>query len=407
MLKNELIELKNITEKIEATDNFLLQQSKQWKFAFDAVPDAIFITNEAFDIKFANKAFVKHFDVTRDLLLNTKCYKLLFNLDDSQKCICKGQNGGFRSYGEVYNSRLNKWYLFDRAPILDDNDVVLGHINILRDITEEKTLIDARNEEEIAHKATLAKAQLYLDVVGVMLVSLDLKGNVTLINKKGCKVLEGDEQDIIGKNWFDTFISEEDRPNIYKLFKRVTCGIDVSKSEYSEHNIVSLRGNTKLIAWHNTVIKDPQGNISGVLSSGEDITEQSKLNQILIESENKYKTLFTSASDALFLLDGSIFIDCNPCAAALFGYDYVDIIGKTVMDVSPKKQVDGSFSALKAKYFIRKALNGKPQFFEWRHLKKDGAFFDVEVMLNDIKIQGEQKLQAIVRDITNRKLVNN
>lgn len=144
MFEAELVELKNITKRLEDEDAALLYQSQQWKYAFDAIPDAVFITNENFDIKFANKAFVKRFNTTHDELINTKCHVLVHNVDEPNACVCKGKNGEPRCYGEVYSNRTRRWYLFDRAPIHDSNGLLLGHINVLRDVTEEKASNEAR-----------------------------------------------------------------------------------------------------------------------------------------------------------------------------------------------------------------------------------------------------------------------
>jgi PAS domain S-box-containing protein len=134
-----------------------------------------------------------------------------------------------------------------------------------------------------------------------------------------------------------------------------------------------------------------------------DITEKHKALTALTESEKKYKTLFNSANDAIFLMKDDKFIDCNIKTAEIFGGRKEDIIGRSPQELSPEFQPDGSLSSESALSKINLALKDKPQFFEWTHKKFDGSLFLVEVGLNKIEFHKDIYIQAIVRDITKRK----
>ncbi len=127
------------------------------------------------------------------------------------------------------------------------------------------------------------------------------------------------------------------------------------------------------------------------------------MKQDLMNSERFYRSVYENANDAIFLMDGDLFIDCNRKTEEMFGCCRGDILQRRPQDFSPPEQPDGSSSESRAKEYIQAALNGAPQFFEWAHTKLDGTPFDAEVSLNRFTITDKTVILAIVRDITRRK----
>ena len=141
----------------------------------------------------------------------------------------------------------------------------------------------------------------------------------------------------------------------------------------------------------------PDSTPTEIVSAVLDITENK-------ERERLYHLLFEQANDAILLMQDSFFIDCNTRTLEMYGVTREEIIGRTPMDFSDPKLPDARDSSKAAKDKIGKAMDGEPQSFEWRHRRPDGTYFDAEVSLSRVDMRGQAYIQAIVRDITKRKL---
>ncbi|MEN8152409.1 MAG: response regulator [Acidobacteriota bacterium] len=115
-------------------------------------------------------------------------------------------------------------------------------------------------------------------------------------------------------------------------------------------------------------------------------------------------TILDSTNDAVLLMEGMNFIDCNKKAIELYGCSTKkQLISMKPYELSPEFQPCGSLSKDKALKKVNDALNGIPQFFEWKHTKYNKDPFDTEVSLNLIEKKGSKNLIAVVRDVTRRK----
>lgn len=163
------------------------------------------------------------------------------------------------------------------SPLRSSNNEIIGIVETFRDLTKHKGLWGKLREER-------NKAQLYLNIAGVVIIAINEKGIVSLINKKGCAVLGYQEHEIIGENWFDLCVPEDDKEERKKTFKKVMAGEQQEIEDY-ENIILTKSGKERIIAWHNTTLIDENGHIFGTLSSGEDITKRKRTEEELIQSE--------------------------------------------------------------------------------------------------------------------------
>ena len=126
--------------------------------------------------------------------------------------------------------------------------------------------------------------QRYLDVTGAMLLALDRDGRIAMINASGERLLGLSGAELIGADWFSRFIPADNREMIRGVFEKLMAG-EGALLEYHENPILTASGDVRLVSWHNVLLRDDAGAITGVLSSAEDVTDLARSRQALKESE--------------------------------------------------------------------------------------------------------------------------
>jgi two-component system sensor kinase FixL len=129
-----------------------------------------------------------------------------------------------------------------------------------------------QSEQEIRRERDTAQG--YLDVAGVMILSLNADGVVTLINNRGRAILGHDgTQEILGRKWIDCFVAEKCREAERRRFDGFRNRRETTL-DFEEYPVVTKDGDERIIAWRTKIITDADGIFTGTLSSGDDITEQ-------------------------------------------------------------------------------------------------------------------------------------
>ena len=149
---------------------------------------------------------------------------------------------------------------------------------------------------------------------------------------------------------------------------------------------------------------DSNGNITGAIESLRDITERKKTENALKESESKFRLLFERSADAMFLMDGKKFIDCNNAAVEMMKCSSRDeLLDIHPSQISPERQRDGRSSREKSEEMIKEAFRNGTHKFEWIRRRSNGEEFPVIITLTAIPWKGGQILHVTVKDITERK----
>ena len=132
--------------------------------------------------------------------------------------------------------------------------------------------------------------------------------------------------------------------------------------------------------------------------------ERKRSEHALRESEEKFRTLFAASSQGVMLHDERQYLDVNPAALRILGYDRQEqLLGLHPSDTSPPLQPSGESSAVLAKKYIAECLAKGHVRFDWMGRTAQGCDIPLEVTLTRIQWSGRQIIQAFISDITERK----
>ncbi|ABN58387.1 MULTISPECIES: PAS domain S-box protein [Methanoculleus] len=152
-----------------------------------------------------------------------------------------------------------------KIPIFSSRGMLKYMLGIAEDVTD-------RAAAEILLIAERDRAQGYLEAAGVMIAVIGADGTIDLVNRKASETLGYAEGDLAGKNWFATVVPERLRDRLAQNFNRlVACGVE--PPPFEESPVVTRDGRERPILWHNALLRDADGNVVAMVSSGEEVAE--------------------------------------------------------------------------------------------------------------------------------------
>jgi len=215
---------------------------------------------------------------------------------------------------------------------LQHSEMVQANLRILAaraaaEWTQREAMLALREERDVTHNI--------LQTAEVIILALDPDGKIRMINRKGCELLGYSEAELLGKDWFSTCLpSSTEMGTVREIFRKALEN-DLIGSEYYENPVLTRSGELRLIAWHNSSIRDIDGKVIAAMSAGMDVTERRLAENRLHASEERFKRLFEDA-DALsiqgYLADGTVMY-WNQASEKLYGYSPADALGGNLFDL--------------------------------------------------------------------------
>jgi len=159
----------------------------------------------------------------------------------------------------------------------------LCHVCMKSDLKIEHTLARVKDAETALEKEKLRTEQ-YLDIVREMLAIVDANEKIVMVNRRGWEILGYEQEELLGQNWFNILVPKQERERKRKTFHNMLAGNSVDFST-GEDLLTTKHGDIKMVDLNNTLVTDPDGQVTGVLISGEDVTELRKTRELLQHSQ--------------------------------------------------------------------------------------------------------------------------
>lgn len=235
-----------------------------------------------------------------------------------------------------------RWILDRAFPIRDDYGEVYRIVGAAKDISARKQI-----EEELRSERDLSES--IIKTAQTIILVLDNEGKILNINPYGEELTGYALDEIIGKNWFDDYISEDTRKQSRNLFRATLDDIKITRAE---SKIVNRSGKELDIEWHNKSLKDTGGNVIGVLSIGQDITERKRAARVIEENEARYRGLFSNMSGGVAVFDWSVeksdfvFRDLNRAGEEILRLRLTEISGRAFREVISDRGASGLYQLL-------------------------------------------------------------
>ena len=365
---------------------------------FASIQDGLCILDKDFRILRVNPTMEKWYSHALPLVGQT-CHQAYYGRSEPcERCASRSAMETGETAMEVItkmgpNGETVGWLDCYSFPLLDaDTGKVNGVIAYKRDITARKQAEDSLQKEQDFISA------LFNTIAALVLVR-DPWGHIIRINHAFEKTTGYSLDEVKGRYFWDIFVIPEDMEKAKTRFVNLQASTSpVTGQKY----LVTRKGERRLIAWSDTTLVDKNGMVEYLISTGIDITGKKKAEDLLRESEKRYKMLFESAPDAILIMEaegenaGQI-VAANQAAAAMHGYSVLDIQELNIADLASRNN-PGPFTG-----WMPRILAGEWIKEEIFHRRQDGSVFPVEIHAGLMELEEHKYILAFDRDISERK----
>lgn len=282
-----------------------------------------------------------------------------------------------------------RWLESHATPLRDEGGQVTALLSITRDITERKRMEKTLRENQ-------SRLQLLVKSSNVGLWDWNLLNNEVFFSAEWKSQLGYTDDEV--PNCFEEWERRVHPDDLQRTLGAVSDFHEGRSNDYDvEFRLRHRDGSWRWIMTRADLIRDADGRPIRMMGCHVDITERKLAPIALRESETRLRLLFDFSPDALFIVDpAGRFLDANQTAVTRYGYSSDELLRLTVRDLAASDLKDQTAPR------VREAL-GHNLHFEWRHQRKDGSEFPVEIATQPLTLNGQLAILSSVRDITERK----
>ena len=339
-------------------------------------------------ILYANSAFAQVGRIALHQLIGTNTAEYFVDLAEWKKIAAALRRQGFINGFEARFRRGDGnvcWAYISSRMINYENETCV--LTSIIDITERKQIEEAIKDEQ-------QRTRMILENVTVpTLISRLANSEILYANPAVAQVSRVSLDKLIGRRTVDYFVHTADRDKFVEILQR---------QGYASDFEVQLRRDDGEFYWALLSARPIQyRNEACVLSSFIDISERQRAEKALQESEEKYSAVVQHAKDGVILIQEKVLLFVNKAMAEMLGYSVEEMESTPFIDyVAPESR-----ATVAARVEARLAGKDVPQIYEAKLLRKDGTAIDAELSARVIRYHGKSTDVGIIRDITERKRV--
>jgi len=364
-------------------------------FAMEGLSEMVVITDLYHKIVYVNTACLYLLGYHPEELMGRKAVEYFEgipgNPPDLARKIAKEASDGFWE-GEIFNRRKDGELITVKlklTPLPDSRGKVIGYVGISEDITE-------RTREKEALRMSEEMLRLVLSNIPQAVFWKDHESKYLGCNKAFAEIVGiTDPKEIVGLTDYDISVTEEEA-DFYREYDRRVMESGVPELHIEEH-LHNSDGTEVWLDTNKVPLYDAAGEIMGVLGTFEDITERQQAEEALRESETRNRAILDAQPDLIFTQsrDGT-FLDCHAANSDLLYRRPEEFLGKKMSEIFPE-----DFVAVIMDLIAQVIATGQIKIHEYE-LRVAGQLRSFETR---IVPYGEDKILSIIRDITERKLM--
>ena len=378
---------RDITERKKTEENI-----RKLSTAVEQSPSIIVITDITGIIEYANPKFTELTGYSNAELVgqNPRILKSGEQSDAFYKEFWETISAGNEWHGEFHNKKKNGDFFWESAsisPIFDSHGKITNYIKVAEDITERKQTQEALQESRLQLK-------LIIDKVPGMLAFVDANKKYLYVN-----IAYADFYGIRRKNFIGKSIKEMLPTVSYKNAQKNSKLVLSGKETINENMIPGKDGSERFILTKNIPHFDENGKIIAFLVTIEDITERKLAEDLLRQSEEKFRKAFLTSPDAVNInrLNDGKYITINKGFTKIMGYSEENIIGKTSREIEIWENIED-----REKLVAGLKANGFVENLEAKFRTKNGVSIDGLMSASLLMFDGVSHILSITRDITER-----
>ncbi|MGA3280281.1 MAG: PAS domain S-box protein [Smithella sp.] len=381
-----LLAIEDITERRQAEDLYKTLMEKSLV--------AVFIVQKG-KFRFINTSAIAHADYDSEELVGRDADTIVYPEDremvkEKGRAMLRGEHPAPYEFRMVTKQGQIRWIMQIVSPIeYKGNTAILGNA---MDITERKQAEEALRQSEEKYRTILESIQEgYFEV--------DLTGNFTFFNDSICRLYGYSKEELMGMN-YRHYTDKEHSKKLFQTFNKVyNTG---EPTEGFDWQVIRKNGDKRYIEASVSLQKDLSDKPAGFKGMIRDVTERKQEEEIIRQSEERYRTILDEMADAYYEVDiTGNYTFVNDALCRHLGQTKEELLGTNVRASIDKEDIKTVYNAFKRIY-----TTGKPEKnISYKIIRKDGTIIFIENSGFPLKNKKGEIIgfRGVGRDITQRK----